>query len=128
MISQGMNSAGASLVFQQPPVCQPPVVICPAQMGSGFCEARPELGQEALKGDGTKVTERAQNADFRRKPQIFADFHPFSWKLKHLEGAGNRRKPQIFAANRRKTQIGLRHLRCVTFSSAPGLGQENRHA
>ena len=31
---------------------------------------------------------------------------------------GGRRKPQIFAENRRKPQIGLRHLRCVTFSSA----------
>ena len=30
----------------------------------------------------------------------------------------NRRKPQIFAGNRRKLQIGLRHLRSVTFSSA----------
>ena len=28
------------------------------------------------------------------------------------------RKPEIFAENRRKPQIGLRHLRSVTFSSA----------
>ena len=71
-------------------------------------------------GDGTKVTETAQNVDFRRKLQIFAD-SPFSWKLRHLEGAGNadlRRKPTIFTENPRKPQIGLRHLRCVTFSSA----------
>ena len=65
------------------------------------------------------------------KTQIFAEnhrfsqIHPFSWKFQHLEGAGNRRKPQIFAGfpkifaeNCRKPQIGLRHLRCVTFSSA----------
>ena len=36
-----------------------------------------------------------------RKTQIFAgnrrflQIHPFSWKFKHLEGAGNRTKPQI---------------------------------
>ena len=63
---------------------------------------------------------------WQRKPktQIFAEnrrfsqIHPFSWKLKHLEGAGNRRKPQMFAEKRRKPLIGLRHLRSVTFSSA----------
>ena len=71
------------------------------------------------------MKERAQNADFRRKPQIFGENHPFSWKLNHLEGAGNHRKPQIFARkpkifaeNRRKPQIGLHHLGSVTFSSA----------
>ena len=37
----------------------------------------------------------------RRKPQKTAD-----------------RKPKIFAENRRKPQIGLRHLSCVTFRSA----------
>ena len=49
----------------------------------------------------------------------------FSWKFQHLEGAGFsqktadfRRKPQIVPGNRRKPLIGLRHLRCVTFSSA----------
>ena len=49
------------------------------------------------------MTEKAKNADFRRKPQSFAD-SPFSWRFKHLEGAGNRRKPQIFAENRRFLQ------------------------
>ena len=77
--------------------------------------------QGVLNGDGTEVTERerAQNADFRRKPQIFAD-HPFSWNFNHLEGAGKRRISQKTedVRNRRKPQIGLRHLRCVTFSSA----------
>ena len=46
------------------------------------------------------MTEKAQNADFRRKAHIFAD-SPFSWKFKRSEGAENRRfshrKPQIFA-------------------------------
>ena len=73
------------------------------------------------------------------KTQIFAEnrrfsqIHPFSWKFKHLEGAGNRRKPQIFSENRRfsqktrrKPQIGLRHLRSVTFSSALVWGQSQR--
>ena len=35
-----------------------------------------------------------------------------------MEGVGNRRKPQIIAENRRLSQIGVRHLRSVTFSSA----------
>ena len=46
-----------------------------------------------------------------------------------MEGARNRRKPQIFAENRRfsqknhrKLQIGLCHLRSVTFSSARNWG------
>ena len=70
------------------------------------------------------MTERAQNADLRRKPQIFTD----SPLLLEIQACGGRRKPQktadfrrkpkIFAENRRKPQIGLRHLRCVTFSSA----------
>ena len=70
------------------------------------------------------MTERAQNADFRRKPQIFADspllleIPAFSGRRKPQETADFRRKPKIFAENRRKPQIGLRHLRCVSFSSA----------
>ena len=39
------------------------------------------------------MRERAQNADFRRKPQIFAD-SPFLLKFQHLEGAGNGRFSQ----------------------------------
>ena len=75
-------------------------------------------------GDGTKVTESAQNADFRRKPQIFADsrllleIQAFAGRRKPQKTADFRRKPKIFAENRRKPQIGLRHLRSVTFSSA----------
>ena len=70
------------------------------------------------------MTERAQNADFRRKPQIFADspllleIPAFGGRRKPQKTADFRRKPKIFAENRRKPQIGLRHLRCVTFSSA----------
>ena len=70
------------------------------------------------------MTETAQNADFRRKPLIFAD-SPLLLEIPALGGrrkpqktADFRRKPKIFAENRRKPQIGLRHLRCVTFSSA----------
>ena len=77
-----------------------------------FCHKNP--------GDGTNVTERAQNTDFRRKPHIFAD-SPVSWKFKHLEGAGNRRRPQIFAGNRRVSQktTGNRRLGSVTLGPSP---------
>ena len=65
------------------------------------------------------MAEKAQNADFRRKPQILAD----SALLLEIQEFGEetadfRRKPKIFAENRRKPQIGLRHLRCVTLRSA----------
>ena len=72
------------------------------------------------------MTESTKNADFRRKPQIFADLPllleipTFGGRRKPQKTADFRRKPQIFAENRRKPQIGLRHLRCVTFSSALG--------
>ena len=75
-------------------------------------------------GDGTKVTESAQNADFRRKPQIFADspllleIPAFGGRRKPQKTADFRRKPKIFAGNRRKPQIGLCRLRSVTFCSA----------
>ena len=70
------------------------------------------------------MTESTKNADFRRKPQIFADspllleIPAFGGRRKPQKTADFRRKPQIFAGNRRKPQIGHRHLRCVTFSSA----------
>ena len=70
------------------------------------------------------MTENAQNADSRRKPQIFADspllleIQAFGGCRKPQKTADFRRKPKIFAENRRKPQIGLCHLRCVTFSSA----------
>ena len=70
------------------------------------------------------MTESAQNADIRRKPQIFADspllleIPAFGGRRKLQKTADSRRKPKIFAENRRKPQIGLCHLRSVTFSSA----------
>ena len=70
------------------------------------------------------MTENPQNADFRRKPQIFADslllleIQAFGGRRKLQKTADFRRKPKIFAENRRKPQIGVRHLRCVTFSSS----------
>ena len=79
-----------------------------------------------VKGDGTKVTENAQNADFRRELQIFADsrllleIETFGGRRKPQKTADFRRKPKIVAENRRKPLIGHRHLRCVTFSSALG--------
>ena len=78
------------------------------------------------------MTENAQNADFRRKPQIFAD-SPLLLEIPALGGrrkpqktADFRRKPKIFAENRRKPLIGLRHLRCVTLSSALEEGRGTR--
>ena len=47
------------------------------------------------------MTERAQNADFRTKPQIFAD----SPLLLEIPAFGGRRKPQKTADFRRKPQI-----------------------
>ena len=70
------------------------------------------------------MTENAQNADFRRKPQIFADaplllkIPAFGGRRKPQKTADFRRKPKIFAENRRKPQIGHCHLRSITFSSA----------
>ena len=70
------------------------------------------------------MTENTKNADFRGKPQIFADLpllleiQAFGGRRKPQKTADFRRKPQIFAGNCRKPQIGFRHLRSVTFSSA----------
>ena len=46
------------------------------------------------------MTENAQNADFRRKPQIFAD----SPLLLEIQAFRGRRKPQETAGNRRFSQ------------------------
>ena len=57
-----------------------------------------------LCGSNRVKVDRADNADLTANaPQIFAD-SPFSSKTQH-EGAGNCRKPQIFAENCRKPQI-----------------------
>ena len=61
------------------------------------------------------------------KTQIFAEnrrfsqIRPFSWKFKHLEGAGNRRKSQIFVEHRRFSQktTGSRRLGSVTLGPSP---------
>ena len=67
------------------------------------------------------MTERAQNADFRRKPQIFAD----SPLLLKIQAFGGRRKPQKTAAFRRKPRrfsqktAGNRRLGSVTLDASP---------
>ena len=78
-----------------------------------------------LRGRKTKVTERTPKTQiFAENRQIFAD-SPLLLEIQALGGHRKpqktedfRRKPKIVAENRRKPQIGLRHLRCVTFSSA----------
>ena len=68
--------------------------------------------QGELKVTELKVTEKAQNADFRRKPQLFAD----SPLLLEIEAfGGRRRKPKIFA---QKT-AGNRRLGSVTLGPSP---------
>ena len=66
------------------------------------------------------MTENAQNADFRRKPQIFAD----SPLLLEIQAFGGRRKPQKTADFRRKPKIfaetvGNRRLASVTLGASP---------
>ena len=58
------------------------------------------------------MTERNQNADFHRKPQTFAD-SPF---LLEIPAFGGRRKPQKTADLRRKPKLfaGNRRLGSVT--------------
>ena len=73
--------------------------------------------QGALKGTELRWQREPKKQIFAAN-RSFSQIHPFSWKLKHLEGADFRRKPQLFADNQRFSQIGLRHLRSVTFSSA----------
>ena len=54
----------------------------------------------------------------RRFSPLLLEIQAFRGRRKPQETADFRRKPQIFAGNRRFSQIGLRHLRCATFSSA----------
>ena len=82
---------------------------CPSFLG---------LFEKPRKNQGElKVTEKAQNADFRRKPQIFAD----SPLLLEIPAFGGRRKPQKTADFRRKPQIfaGNRRLGSVTLGASP---------
>ena len=53
----------------------------------------------------------------RRFSQKTAEFHRFTLLLE-IQAFGGRRRLQKTADFRRKPQIGLRHLRSVTFSSA----------
>ena len=76
------------------------------------------MSRAAHKGGGTKVTDRPQNADFRRKPQIFAYSPLVLGNSSIWRAQENHRKPKIFAEKRRKPQVGVRHLGSVTFSSA----------
>ena len=61
------------------------------------------------------MTERAQNADFRRKPQIFVDSFG---QRRFSQKTGFSQKTEDFCRTPQETQIGLRHFRSVTFSSA----------
>ena len=69
------------------------------------------------------MTENAQNADFRRKPQIFAD----SPLLLEIQAFGGRRKPQKTVDFHRKPKIlkisqntaGNRRLASVTLGVSP---------
>ena len=81
---------------------------------SKLSQARgPIVSQGALyQGDRPKVTDRAQSADFRRNPQIFAD-SPLL-----LTENSSMWRAQETAEYRRKPLIGVCHLRSVTFNSA----------
>ena len=64
------------------------------------------------------MTEKAQNADFRTKPQIFAD----SPLLLEIQAFGERRKPQKTADFRRKPKIFAENrsrLGSVTLGASP---------
>ena len=75
---------------------------------------------KARQGALKVVTERVQNADFHRKPQIFAD-SPLLLETQDLESAGNRREPQSFAEDQRlsKKTTGSCRLGSVTLGPSP---------
>ena len=91
-----------------------------------FREVRFKSGR--AEGDGTKVTERERESPKRRFSQKTADFRRFTpppgnssmiWRAQ--ETAENRsfsQKTEDFRRKLQEPQIGLRHLRSVTFSSA----------
>ena len=86
---------------------------------TNFQGKRQPQNQGALKVTELRWQRAPKTQIFAEKPQIFADsplLLEIIWRAQ--ETADFRRKPQTFAENRRKPQIGLRHLRCVTFSSA----------
>ena len=66
------------------------------------------------------MTESTKNADFRRKPQIFAD----SPLLLEIPAFGGRRKPQKTADFRRKPKIFAEPSECLTPPLAnPGVAE-----
>ena len=74
----------------------------------------PRLYQGALKGTDLRRQTEPNSQTFTKKNRRFSQIQ----EIQALEGAGNRRKPQVFAENRRKLRIGVRRLRSVTFISA----------
>ena len=66
------------------------------------------LSEGALKGDGAKVTDRAQNR--------FSQIHLFSGNFKRWEGAG---PPQVFAENRKFLQKSAGNCRQESVSLGP---------
>ena len=74
----------------------------------------------ALKGTELRW-QREPRTPILAENRRFSQIQPFSWKLKHLEGAGNHRKLQIFTENRRFLQktAGDRKLGSVTLGPSP---------
>ena len=87
----------------------PPICARTRQQAHGCRPGRLLDRSPTLKGQ----TEPNSQFFFRRFLQTFAFF--FSWELQHFGGADFRRKPQIFAENLRKPQI-FRRNRFVPFS------------
>ena len=71
-------------------------------------------------GDEPKGTNRAQTQIFADS-RLFLQILAFSWKTKQLRNADFRRKPQIFAGSRRKLQEPAenRRLAFVPLGSSP---------
>ena len=66
------------------------------------------LKNRACLRDRTKVREReSPKRRFSAENRRFLQTHPFSWKFKHVETAGNRRLPQKTAGNRRLGSVTL---------------------
>ena len=101
-------------------------IVCPAKFKIDYgcwVHASGVMWQPMLpRNQGAlKVTDLRWKRRFSQKTADFRRFTPSPgnssiWRAQ--ETADFRREPQIFAENRRKLQIGLCHLRCVTFSLA----------
>ena len=78
----------------------------------------PHMLRAALKGTELRYRESPKRQTFADSP-LLLETQAFGGRRKRQKTADFRRKPKIFAENRRKAQIGLRHLRrSVTLSSA----------